>query len=179
MINGVKKSIYIVEDEEGIDFWKKACLADEKGNLLDLWNSDNKIHYAKDILASGDFLITEDLIKSNLTRFKKNWESTGNLIDGESAIRIAKHLDRMDEVHEIEADILVMRANAPDCENREELLLDAIILYKLAKRDRKYWPLMIELEQWSDLEGELYKRKNHPFDRIMTDFCKLKRGKIS
>ena len=38
---------------------------------------------------------------------------------------------------------------------------------------------MFELEQWSNLEGELYKRKNHAFDRIMTDFCKLKQGKIS
>ena len=158
---------------------EKACLADENGNLLNLWNSDNKIHYAKDILASGDFLITKDLVETNLEKFKKNWTQTGNLIDGESAIRIAKHLNKMDEVHEIEADILVMQADDPDCENREQLLQDAIKLYKLAKRERKYWPIMFELEQWSNLEGELYKRKNHAFDRIMTDFCKLKQGKIS
>ena len=42
-----------------------------------------------------------------------------------------------DLVHEIEADILVMQADDPDCENREQLLQDAIKLYRASKKRKK------------------------------------------
>ena len=174
-------NIYIVEDEEGIDFWRNAQLADEKGNLLDLWGEDGKLHVGKEILAGADFLIDEEMNHEKLVILIKKWNKSKNIIDGETAIRIAKHLGRLEDVYEIEGDMIKMKAEdlPVGSEGRKELLQEAINRYKLAKRPRKFYPIMYELEQWRELEGMIYKVKGKPFERIMTIFCKIKRGDMS
>ncbi len=174
-------NIYIVEDAEGIDFWQNAQLTDNEGNLLNLWSEDKQIYSAKKILSNADFLVKEELVKTNLDKFKNRWNQSKNIIDGESAIRIAKHLNKMDEVHEIEGDIIKIKSEDPSitANDRIDLLKKAIARYDLARRPRKYWPLMFELQQWDKLLPDLYGIKGKPFERIMTLFCRLKLTDIS
>ena len=112
-------NIYIVEDPDGIDFWKRASLCDSHGNELNLWNSPDEIHSAKDILSGNDFLLNNQMTKKNFDRYKKKWEESGNIIDLESAIRIAKELDNQEGLYELQGDLEKYKAELPGIQTRK------------------------------------------------------------
>jgi len=169
-------NIYIVEDSNGIDFWKNASLCDSDGNSLDLWSSPDDIHSAKDILSSNDFLVNEQLTEINFRKYKKKWEENGNIIDLESAIRIAKELEDQEGFYELQGDLEKYKAEQPGNQNAKKHYENAIKEYRAARRPRKYLPILFHLEQWSKIESELWKSQK-PFDKVMTLHCQLKQNK--
>lgn len=171
-------NIYIVEDSDGIGFWKNALLCDADGKRLDLWNSPDNIHSAKDILSANDFLINKQLTKNNFERYKKRWNESGNIIDLESAIRIAKELDNQEGLYELQGDLEKYKAELPGNQhNQQSHYEEAIKSYRAAKRPRKYLTILYLLNQWDKIETELWKSKKS-FDKIMTLYCQLNQDKI-
>ena len=170
-------NIYIVEDPDGIDFWKKASLVDAHGNELNLWNSPDDIQSAKDILSGNDFLLDNQLTKKNFDRYKKKWEESGNIIDLESAIRIAKELDNQEGLYELQGDLEKYKAELPGNPNPQVNYEAAIKNYRAANRPRKFLPILYLLSQWEKIEKELWK-SGMSFDKIITLYCQLKQSKI-
>jgi len=181
------QNVYLVEDEEGFDFWKNVKLENANGKLVDLIDT-NETNYAKEAFATPQFNPTIETTQSNYQKNVNKWENEGSIPALSSAIHIAKELLKSEgltnqrrnnlerELNKLYGDLYLHGANiSPNTNMRDEKLTRAIDHYQAAQEFERIAPLEYEKEDWENcLEAISNFSTKSPFIEMVGYYCKFK-----
>ena len=180
------QNVYLVEDEEGFDFWNSIKLEDANGELVDLIDT-NVTNYAKEAFATPQFNPTIETTQSNYQKNVNKWENEGSIPALSSAIHIAKELLKSEGLTNQRAQILVRELNklygdlylhganiSPNTNMRDEKLTRAIEHYRVAQEFERIAPLEYEKKDWEKcLEAISNLSIKSPFIEMVGYYCKF------
>ena len=92
--------VFIVEDDEGFEFWKNTKFVDENGKPLNLFEDQNLLRrccFRQDV-----FMVSDETTISNFNKNRRKWDEESNVDGLKIAVNIGEQLLRDIEDREIE-----------------------------------------------------------------------------
>ncbi|RJV01018.1 MAG: hypothetical protein DWC06_04235 [Candidatus Poseidoniales archaeon] len=175
--------IYFIEDKDGFEFWENMRITDDEAKsnqkFLSPWNAEKTTKLFKNIGEQKD--ARYDTFKDN----KFDWETQGDIIALQTAIRMGRELMKRGDTRVKHSDMCILRAElslreskeTTDTTIRQKKLEKAVTLFEEAGEINRVAPIKFEMEDWGGCLTSVSKSKDQ-FLTIVGYYCRMKLGDL-
>jgi hypothetical protein len=180
--------VYIIENTEGYDFWKKVSLWNDDGPLESTMFIDYKTLSDPSTAAKAPNLApTKKATKENFEKFSERWEKWDSRIDLEHAINLGRRMKSektadakiLNQLCGLQGDLLTLKSRDSQTSLQDKKKFEAEAIDKYSEAGGKWLDKIVPLKYANgDYEGCLasVKFKEGEFFELVTMVCKSKLG---
>lgn len=170
--------VFIIEDDDGFEFWKNTKFVDEHGNSLNLFEDQNLL---SSVVASRQdvFMVSDETTIANFNKNRRKWDEESNVDGLKIAVNIGEQLLRDIDDKEIEKIYWRLRGELSWRNNklantegdRQHYLTKALEAFEKAGMPERIAPIRFEQREWAACRNLM--RENSPFASMVRTYCSL------
>jgi len=182
--------VYLIENTEGYDFWKKVSLWNEDGPLDSTKFIDfNTLSDPSTAAKAPNLAPTQKATKENFEKFSERWEKWDSRIDLEHAINLGRRMKSektadakiLNQLCGLQGDLLTLKSRDSQTSLQDKKKFETEAIDKYTEAGGKWLDKIVPLKYANeDYEGCLasVKFKEGEFFELVTMICKSKLGRL-
>ena len=170
--------VFVIENDEGFEFWQDCKFVDEKGESIDLFEESNLL---STVVASRQdvFKASEETTIANFHKNRKKWDEETNVDGLKIAVNIGEQLLKDIQDHELAKEYWRLRGElswrnstiANTDEDRDHHLANSLSAFEKAGLPGRIAPIYFAQRKWAECRALM--REKSPFHKLIAAYCSI------